>query len=378
MRVVIAPDSFKESMSAVEAAMAMAAGVHGVHPDAECIQVPMADGGEGFAATVAAAVGGTHKAVTVTGALGSPVTGAVHVCGRRAVLDAASAVGLELQPAAERDLWNATSRGVGELLRAALDHDVDEIVVGLGGSSTNDGGAGMLVGLGGRLSDVNGRPLDGSPASLRRVAHIDVSGLDPRLGRVRLTVAVDVDNPLLGPEGASATFGPQKGASPADVRWFDEALARWAAVLDPCGLTVDQAGSGAAGGLGFALARLGAVAAPGAELVASLVDLRGHVDGADLVLTGEGRIDGQTLRGKTPLCVASVAHEAGGVPVVGFAGIVGDDAALLLDHGFAELVQITPQGTPRGDALRQGPENLRRAVARAVRHCCRDGCVSAR
>lgn len=368
MRIVIAPDSFKESASAVAAAAALAAGVHDVVPDAECLEIPMADGGEGFAETVAAALGLELIDQQVTGPLGHPVTAgfALDPDHRLAVLDVASAVGIGLVPRDERDILSAGSRGVGELVAAALDREADRLVIGLGGSVTNDGGAGLLAGLGARLLDAAGTELRDGPAALERLDHIDWSGLHPRVREATIELASDVTNPLLGPDGASAVFGPQKGARPEDVVRLDSLLAHFAEVVDPERAHVDSPGAGAAGGLGFAFQCLGARTRPGVDVVAELVGLDDACAGADLVFTGEGAMDRQTLSGKTPFGVAqrAVAH---GVPVIGFAGYLGDGADELLDHGFWALVPIVREVCDLPTALRDGEANLRKAAALAMR-----------
>ncbi len=369
MRIVLAPDSFKESLTAAEAAEAMAAGVRDVVPGADCVLVPMADGGEGFSATVAAALGASWHTATVTGPLGEPVTAGYAIDRQRrlAVLDVAAAIGLDLVAPGERDIMRADTYGVGELVQAALVHDVDEIVIGLGGSATNDGGAGLLRALGVRLSDAAGQPVAPGPAGLARLAAADASGLDEQLRSVRLRLACDVDNPLLGERGASAVFGPQKGASAGQVSELDGLLAGLVQVLGEraAGLA-GRPGAGAAGGLGFAFQYLGAEPEPGVGLVAELTGLAEAVEGADLVLVGEGSIDAQTLSGKTPYGVARIAATAG-VPVIAFAGRIGPGAEVLLSHGFAALVPIVPGVMDLPAALTQGGANLRRAVATALR-----------
>lgn len=369
MHVVIAPDSFKESLTAIEAAEAMAAGVRDVVPDAQCVLVPMADGGEGFAETVAAALGADLHEVGVTGPLGDPVTAtyAVDLSRRLAVVDVAQAVGLDLVARADRDVMRADTFGVGELVLAAVEHDVDELIIGLGGSATNDGGAGLLRALGADLLDDRGASVQPGPAGLQSISSVDLSGVSARAREVRVRLASDVTNPLLGEQGASAVFGPQKGASDDQVDELDALLGRLAELVDPEGRTQQSPGAGAAGGLGFALQHaLGATSTPGVEIVAELTGLAAHLDGADLVLTGEGSMDGQTLAGKTPFGVARLAAEPG-VPVVGLAGRLGPGADKLLDHGFVALVPIVQGITDLPTALAEGGANLRRAVATSVR-----------
>ena len=368
MKVVLAPDSFKESMSAADAAAAMVRGVRAVLPDAECVEVPMADGGEGTTAALVAALDGQWRTVASTDALGRPIEAAYGLAGGLAVVEVAAAVGIGLVAPAERDVARSSSLGVADLIRDALDAGVTRLVVGLGGSATTDGGAGLLAGLGVRWLDADGNALSPTPAGLAALDHADVSGLDPRLDAVAIELACDVTNPLLGAEGAAAVFGPQKGATPAQVPVLDAALARIADALVAAGLpdVRDRQGSGAAGGLGAAFLALGARMRRGVEVVAEAAHLEEEVAGADLVLTGEGSLDRQTLSGKTPAGVAEVAGRHG-VPVIAFAGRLGEGSEELVGRGFAAVVPITTGPCDLATALTQGPANLERAVATALR-----------
>lgn len=371
MKIVLAPDSFKESMSASQAVSAMRAGVRAVFPDAECLEVPMADGGEGTVDAVVDALHGQRVEAAVTDPLGRPVTAVYGYVPLRqlAVIEIAAAAGLELIPTEQRDVMRASTFGVGELIRSALDRGAEDILVGLGGSATNDGGAGMLVALGAVMTDADGSPLEPGGAALERLECIDVSRLDPRLRDARIRVASDVTAPLLGPTGASAVFGPQKGAGPADVARLDAALSRLAAVTATTlgHVQPQRAGAGAAGGLGFALAEyLGAEICPGAEEVARTVGLEQALRDADWVFTGEGSVDAQTVMGKTPFGVAQLAVKAGARVVI-FAGRVAPDASVLLDYGVDRLVAITAEGTPLQQALRDGPASLTRATEKFCR-----------
>lgn len=371
MKIVLAPDSFKESMTASQAVAAMRAGVQEVLPDAECIEMPMADGGEGTVDAVVDALHGRRVEAVVQDALGRPVTATYgHVPLRQlAVIEVAAAAGLERIPVEKRDVLRASSFGVGELIRSALDRGAEDFLVGLGGSATNDGGAGMLVALGAVMTDAAGNPLEPGGAALQQLDRIDVSGLDPRLRDVRIRVASDVTAPLLGPTGASAVFGPQKGASAADVQRLDSALSRLAAVT---ATTLGRSephrqGAGAAGGLGFALAEyLGAEIRPGVEEIARTVGLERALRGADWVFTGEGSVDAQTVMGKTPFGVAQLAVKAGARVVI-LAGRVTQDASVLFDYGVDRLVAITAEGTPIEQALREGAAALTRATAQVCR-----------
>jgi glycerate 2-kinase len=369
MIVVCAPDSYKESMTAPEAAQAMADGVRDAVPDAVVIQLPMSDGGEGFAPAIGAATGDAWVPVVVPDALGRATeAGYVWSPGtHRAVIEMASAAGLERIAPGDRAIRRSSTVGVGRLVLAALEAGARHLVIGLGGSATNDGGAGLLVELGVRFLAADGTELSPVPEELDRCAAIDAGRLDPRLADCLVEAACDVTNPLLGPNGASAVYGPQKGASPDDVAYLDAVLARLVR-LSPGSATLAAVlpGAGAAGGLGWALLGfLGARMRPGAELVAETVGLDAAVAVSDLVLTGEGRVDAQTLQGKTPAGVAAVARRHG-VRVVVLGGRVADDAAGFAADGV-DLVTITPDDQPLAEALRNGPENLRRKVAELMR-----------
>jgi glycerate kinase len=340
VRIVIAPDSFKGSLEADEAAAAIAAGVVRSRPDATVVLRPIADGGEG---TVAAALAAGYRAgqVSVEGPDGAPVVATFAHDGTTAVLELAAAAGLGLlhRPAP----LTASTRGVGELVLAALDAGAGRIVLGLGGSATTDGGGGMLQALGVRLLDDDGTDLPPGGGALGRLARIDVGGLDRRLAGVEFVVATDVDNPLLGEHGAAAVFGPQKGASAGDVAVLDAALARFAEVLarDLGAQVADLPGAGAAGGTAAgAVAVLGARLVSGAGLVCDLIGLDAALTGADLVITGEGSLDGQTLRGKAPAEVAARARAAG-VPCVALAGVVRLSPDELAAAGFAGAHALT-------------------------------------
>lgn len=367
-RYVLAPDSFKESLTATEATEAMAAGVRDADPTAETVACPMTDGGEGFALTLASSLGAEPISVPSHDALGRPIEGLIHRVDDTVVLDVATACGLELVEPALRDVLNCDSYGVGELVLAALDAGARRLVIGLGGSATNDGGAGMLAALGVRFLDARGRPVATTPTGLAHLASLDVGGLDPRLADVEVQAACDVDSPLLGPRGASAVFGPQKGATAQQVMLLDTLLTRLSALSGTRGVALaSEPGAGAAGGLGWAiLTFLGGRMRPGVDLVIEATGLREALTGATAVLTGEGAADAQTLTGKTAAGVAAAARERG-VPVVVFAGRIADDARALLDQGVAGLVTITPEGTPLDRALAEGGRNLRAAVAGWVR-----------
>lgn len=369
MKIVIAPDSFKESMSAAEAAAAIERGVRSVVPEAECVLVPMADGGEGTTDALVAALAADTRRVWTVDALGRPIEAAYGLTGDGlAIMEVAAAVGIGQIPPEQRDIMASSSWGVGDLVLDALAAGATRLLVGLGGSVTTDGGAGLLTQLGARLLDADGGLLPPTPKGLGRLARVDLDGLDPRVAGLRIDVACDVTNPLLGPSGAAAIFGPQKGATVDQVPVLDAVLARLADALVAAGAPEvrDHPGAGAAGGLGSAFLSLGGRMRRGVEVVAEAAGLEAWVPGADLVMTGEGSIDGQTLAGKTPAGVAEVAARHG-VPVIAFAGRVGADAGVLLEHGFAAIMAIMSGPADLPTALAQGPANLEAAAATAMR-----------
>ena len=358
MKIVIAPDSFKESLSAPEVAEAIARGVKRAAPDAHIICIPMADGGEGTVSAVLAATQGEQRINRVQNALGQPIDAAWGwLENETAVIEMAAAAGLEHINPEVRDPLKATSAGVGELIRHALDAGAKHIVLGLGGSATNDAGAGMLQALGLRLLDQQGVELEQGGAALARLASIDDTHFDPRLRDVTVTIASDVNNPLCGVKGASAIFGPQKGATPAQVQQLDAALGHFADIsATKLGHDKrDAPGSGAAGGLGFAAhAWMQARFRPGIEVVAGIGGLATAVQGASLVITGEGRMDAQTLLGKTPMGVATIAKQAG-VPVIAIAGSLGAGYQALYAAGIQAAFSLT-----------SGPSTLQEACANAA------------
>ena len=325
MKIVVAPDKFKGSLPATQVAAAIAAGLHAGRPGAEVVTIPVADGGEG---TVDAAVAAGFERVPVTaaGPAGDPVRTSYARRGEVAVVELADVCGLARRPGGRSAPLTASSFGAGEVLRAALEAGARRIVLGVGGSASTDGGAGLLQALGARLLDTRGEPAGPGGAGLRDVATLDLTGLHPALhpaGRAAdIILAADVDNPLTGPDGAAEVYGPQKGASPAEADALAAGLRRWAAVVAAAvGRDWSQApGAGAAGGVGFAaLAVLGATRRPGIDLVLDLAGFEGALDGADLVITGEGSLDAQSLAGKTPVGVARAAARHG-IGVVAVAG----------------------------------------------------------
>lgn len=370
MRIVAAPDSFKGSMSSAAAARAIAAGIGDAAPDVEVAAVPIADGGEGTCEAILAALGGERQHADVEDPLGRPVRAAWGwVAERRlAVVEMAAASGLPLVADRAPDPGNATTHGTGALVRAALDRGARTLVLGLGGSATVDGGAGFLQALGVRFLDAEGHEVRAAPATLDRVAAIDVGSLDPRLAAVDVTVAADVSNPLLGPEGAVRVFGPQKGVSDDAVGRFEAALGGFAArAREATGRDCAGApGAGAAGGLGYAaMSVLGAAARSGFELVAELSDLQAQIEEAALVVTGEGRLDGQSRFGKAPIGVARMARAAGR-PCVAFAGAVDGAAEDFRRLGLDVVVPIVDRPMTLAEAMADGEALLRRAARRFI------------
>ncbi|EHU9440053.1 glycerate kinase [Vibrio vulnificus] len=362
MKIVIAPDSYKESLTAMDVAIAIEKGFKQVLPDAHYVKLPMADGGEGTVQSMVDATGGTIIEHTVTGPLGQRVDGFFGLLGegKTAVIEMAAASGLHLVTPDQRNPLITTTFGTGELIKAALDHGVEHIIVGIGGSATNDGGIGMAQALGIKLLDAQGNELGYGGGELAKLATIDCSQLDPRLAQVRLEVACDVDNPLCGTKGASTVFGPQKGATPEMVTILDENLAHYATVIkQQLGVDVrDMAGAGAAGGMGAALlGLLNAELRPGIEIVMDAVRLDEIVADADLVITGEGRIDSQTIHGKTPIGVARTAKKHG-LPVIGIAGCLSADCGVVHEHGLDAVFAVVNRSVDLPTALAEAAENV--------------------
>jgi glycerate kinase len=371
MRVVIAPDKFKGSLTALQAAAAMARGVSRAAPGAAIDQVPMADGGEGTTQALVAATGGSIREAQVTGPLGEPVVACFGLLGdgQTAVIEMAAASGLVLVPAEKRNPLVTTTRGTGELLLAAIAAGARRVVVGIGGSATNDGGAGFGQALGFRLLDDTGRDLEGGGRSLGRLARIDPSQRRRELDGVEIAVACDVSNTLCGPEGASAVYGPQKGATQEMVEALDRNLAHFAAVVErDLGVAIkNQPGSGAAGGLGggliaFASGKL----EPGIKLIINAVNLAVRLENADLCLTAEGAIDAQSAFGKTAVGVAQLARSLQ-CPTVALAGSIGPGAEAVLEHGIDAYFSICPGPISLDQAIDQAGTLLERATEQVVR-----------
>ncbi|MDD9267180.1 glycerate kinase [Paenibacillus sp. GCM10023248] len=344
MNVIIAPDSFKGSLSSLEAGTIMKKAILREIPHAAVTVIPIADGGEGTVDTLVAATGGNLFPLTATGPLGERAEVRFGLLPEgTAVLEAASICGLVMVPPAQRNPMHTTSRGIGEVLLAAMDQGHRRFILGLGGSATNDGGLGMLQALGGLFLDANGNPADGFGASLSDIRTVDLAGLDVRLKDCDIQVACDVTSPLCGDSGATYVFGPQKGGTPEHLQVLEAAMQAYAAMveeqLEQPGLSL-QPGAGAAGGLGFAMLALGAKLKPGAKVLAEAVKLPERIAGADWVITGEGRSDDQTLYGKLPIHVAELA-QAAGVPALLISGSLGAGSEQLLNH-FRATFSIVP------------------------------------
>lgn len=367
-RVLVACDKFKGSLTAGEVAERIAAGIADELPDVEVVRVPVADGGDGT--LDAAELAGFHRVpVTVTGPTGEPVRTSYVVRGAWAVVEMADACGLLRLPAGELHPLTASSRGLGEVIAAALTAGHRRLLIGIGGSASTDGGAGMLAALGARLLDESGHDLRGGGSDLIRLARLDLSGLHPALAAADLTVASDVTNPLLGEHGAAAVFAPQKGATPADVPVLEAALRRFADVVTATTGRDDRnlPGAGAAGGVGYAVqAVLGARMRPGIEVVLELSGFDRLVVGASLVVTGEGSLDLQTLLGKTPAGVARAARAAG-VPVVAVCGRALLDREAVASTGIAAVYALSTIEPDPVTSMRDAGPLLQRLCGQVAR-----------
>jgi glycerate kinase len=371
MRIVIAPDSFKGSLTAWEVAERIESGINQVWPEAEIVKIPIADGGEGTVQALVRTTQGTIVPMDVLGPLGLTTRAYFGILGdgSTAVVEMAVASGLPLVPKDKRNPLITTTYGTGQLIKGALDKGCKKLIIGIGGSATNDGGAGMAQALGVKLLDAQGRELGFGGGQLPKLATIDHRGIDPRIADVDIVVACDVDNPLCGGRGASAVYGPQKGATVDMVGELDAALYHYSEIIErDLGKDVrDMPGAGAAGGLGAGLiAFLGAKLRPGIDIVLEATDFLTKVSTADLVITGEGKMDHQTACGKAPVGVARVAKQFG-VPVIAIAGGIGDDADVLCDHGIDAFIDIIPYPMELEEAMKRGEFLLERATVRAIR-----------
>lgn len=361
MRVVVAPDKFAGTLTSIEAAQAVAAGWRASRPDDELDLAPLSDGGPGFLDVLHRALGGEITRVEVTGPLGDRVAAPMLRAGERTYLESASACGLHLLPPGQRDPEVASTYGVGELLAAALDSAAAEIVVGLGGSASNDGGAGMLAALGAEPVAV----LRGGGAGLAELTAVDLARAHDCIGDRTVLAATDVDNPLLGPQGATAVYAPQKGASQAQVARLEAALARWVDLTGGEQLAT-RPGAGAAGGLGFGLFLLGAARVPGIQLVLDAVRLAERVEQADLVITGEGALDWQSVRGKVVAGAAWTSQRAAR-PCVVLAGSVELGRREIASMGVDAAYSLTELAGSAAAAQAGAAEHLRALAARVAR-----------
>ena len=371
MKVVIAPDSYKGCLSALEVAKAMERGVLSVFPSAEVRKIPIADGGEGTVAALVTATNGQLRQTEVTDPLGNKIIAHWGVLGdgRTAVIEMAAASGLPLVPKEKRDPRVTTTNGTGELIKAALADGLAKIIIGIGGSATNDGGTGMARALGVRFLDAAGQEVAAGGGSLAEICQIDTTGLDPRLKNTEIVVACDVDNPLCGTRGASAVFGPQKGATPEMVQQLDAGLAKYASCArQATGRDVaEKAGAGAAGGLGAGLMFFTpAQLKPGVEIVLDAVGFSDIVRDADFVITGEGRTDFQTAFGKAPVGVAKVA-KTHGVPVFCISGGLGEGADDVLAQGIDAVMSICDRPLSLEECMAAGAQLIEPAAARLCR-----------
>ncbi len=371
MKVVIAPQAFKGSIGALDVATAIGEGVRRVIPDADLELVPVADGGDGTLETLVEATGGEIRTATVTGPLGETVTAQWGALGdgATAIIEMARTSGLAMVPHEKRDPRTTTTYGLGEAIKNALDAGFRAFILGIGGSATNDGGAGVAQALGVRLLDDEGHDLSHGGAALARLDRIDMSGLDSRVSESRFSVACDVNNPLTGPEGASAVYGPQKGATPEMVAQLDAALARLAEVVKrDIGAEInDIPGAGAAGGLGGGLiAFVDGTLRAGVDIVLDTVELESKLKGADLVITGEGQMDFQTVYNKAPIGVARMA-KANGIPVIAISGSLGRGFSDVHEHGIDAVLPITSAPLTLDEASERAAELAASAAEQALR-----------
>ncbi|GAA0323034.1 glycerate kinase [Oceanobacillus oncorhynchi subsp. oncorhynchi] len=374
MKIIVAPDSFKGSLSAVEAANAIDKGIKKAFPHAETVLIPVADGGEGTLETLVAATKGEVKHVIVTDPLGNKVEAGYGVLGdkKTCVIEMAAASGLTLLSEEELSPLEATTYGTGQLIKQALDDGFTSFVVGLGGSATNDGGAGMLQALGLRILDTEGNEIGYGGAALDKIASIETDSFDSRIKDCQFLIASDVENPLIGFNGASHIFGPQKGATPEIIEQLDKNLAHFAdQVAEVTGIRLhDMPGAGAAGGIGGAFqAFFPCELERGIDVVLEYSNINQFLTGTDLVITGEGRVDGQTASGKTPLGVAQTAQRQG-VPTIILAGSAGDDTAVLHDFGVVSIHSIINKPMTLEESMRNASVLLELSAEQVVRSYC--------
>jgi glycerate kinase len=371
MHILVAPDSYKGSLSAGEAAEAMARGIRAVFPAVRVTTLPISDGGEGLVQTLVEATGGLYRDTVVTGPAMAPVSARWGVLGdgKTAVVEMASASGLTLVPTAERNPGQATSLGTGQLIKKILDAHIPQLILGIGGSATNDAGSGAAAAFGVRFLDAEGVPLPPGGAALARLARVDTTGLDPRLAHLKILVACDVDNPLCGPAGATAVFGPQKGVTPDQIPVLDAALRRFSEITAQSigRFVADIPGAGAAGGLGAALLLFtSATLRSGIEVVLETINFSRYLESADLVLTGEGLTDSQTTRGKAPIGVAKAA-QAAGKPVICLSGGLGQGYQDIFLLGVNAAMSTPPRCMTLESCIAAGAPLLEEAASRLCR-----------
>ena len=370
MKILIAPDSFKGSNSSIEVASHIEIGIRRVFPEAETVKIPIADGGEGTVEALVFGGGGAFHTAEVTGPMGKPVTATYGVLpGGTGVIEIAAASGLPLVAEDERNPMLTTTFGVGELILEVLNRGCTNIVIGLGGSATNDGGVGMAQALGVSFKDKNGVELELGASGIAELATVDVSAMNPKVAKASIVIASDVNSPLCGPSGASAIFGPQKGADEDMVIELDSALGHLANTVK-AQLGVDMAdisGAGAAGGLGYGLmAFCGAKMKTGIETIMDSVEINRHLSFCDLVITGEGRIDGQSVFGKVPVGVAKRAKKYG-LPVLAITGGIGSGAEAVYEHGVDSIISIVSEPMTLGKAISKSEALLEETAERAMR-----------
>ena len=370
-KVVIAPDSFKESLTALEVAEAVETGFKKVFPNWEYVKVPMADGGEGTVQSLVDATDGFIKEVEVLDPLGRKIEASYGISGdgKQAIIEMATASGLELLKQSERDAMQATSWGLGDLICSALDEGVERILIGIGGSATNDAGAGMIQRLGGKLLDAEGKQIPYGGVALSKLQTIDLLELDARLSDIEIEVACDVNNPLTGPGGASYIYGPQKGADEEQIKELDQNLKHFAEIIRK-DLDIDiekEPGAGAAGGVGGALlAFLGAELRSGGELITEWIALEDIIKNADLVITGEGGINHQTVYGKTPVIVSKLAKKYQ-IPVIALVGSISEGYEKVYEHGIDAVFSVLSEVTDLEEALKTAPQNVERTAENIAR-----------
>ena len=371
MKIIIVPDSFKGSLSAIEAANAVNRGVKKAFNEAETVLLPIGDGGEGTMETLVAATGGEIRKVLVTGPMNNQVEAAYGILGdgNTCVIEMASASGLHLVPEEKLSPLQATTFGTGELIRKALDDGFSSFIIGLGGSATNDGGAGMLQALGLRILDAKGNEIGRGGEELSKVEQLDLTALDNRISGSKFIIASDVQNPMVGPNGASCIFGPQKGANAEEVELLDQNMTKWADhILKSIGMELhNKPGAGAAGGIGGAFqAFFPAEMKSGVDVVLDYIKLDEELEGADLVITGEGKVDSQTIFGKTPLGVAQRAKSKN-VPTIIIAGSAGHGTEELHHHGVVSIHSIINNPMTLKEAIENAEQLLETSAEQVVR-----------